>query len=99
MKRGNEDNFALHKKEEDPDGVTQRLINRFLRAKWIDAVVELPEEVNFHFTPLGKKRFRELHASMQELLNNKHDLLDGDERSELLAMVEAWIQDVEEQRD
>lgn len=71
------------------------------RAGWIDSIVEWKDEerpLDFHFTPLGKERFRAIDQMMREL-GNDPDLMSAAERSELLANVEAWIQDVEEQED
>jgi hypothetical protein len=93
------DKFILRESLPDDDKrVTEALINRFFLAGWIDAAVELPEYVKFHFTARGKERFRTLHKIIAEL---ERDLgrLNNDEQAELPEMVEAWIADVERQRD
>ena len=69
------------------------------RAGWIDAIIERRRKaLYFHFTQLGKERFRTLFEIINEL-GNERDSMNADERSEILAIVEAWIQDVEEQKD
>lgn len=91
------DTFKLHEGESEPD--YEKLIDRMCRAGWIDSVTERRDvALDFHFTPLGKERFRTLFAIMGEL-GNERDLMNAFQRSELLAVVEAWIQDVEEQED
>jgi DNA-binding ferritin-like protein len=85
-------------KGDDDKRVFETLINRFFRAGWIDAAVELPQCVNFHFTVRGKERFRALHKIIEELERDL-GLLDKEERAELPEIVEAWISDVERQRD
>ena len=83
------------------DGAMESLLTRMCRAGWIDAIIERADQdaaVEFHFTALGKKRFRQMDRIMREL-GNYADLMESDERSELLAIVEAWIPDVEEQVD
>ena len=93
-----DDDFRIREeRERNPD--FEKLINRMCRAKWIDAIVERRERaLQFHFTELGKERFRTLFEIINEL-GNEQDLMNADERSEILAIVEAWIQDVEEQKD
>ncbi len=87
--------FRLQK----PDEVFEKLVSRMCRAGWIDAIVERQgESLQFHFTALGKERFRAI-AQMIDELGNEDDLMSAGERSELLAIVEAWIQDVDEQQD
>lgn len=69
------------------------------RVGWIDAIVERRRKaLHFHFTQPGKERFRILFEIINEL-GNEQDLMNAAERSEILAIVEAWIQDVEEQKD
>ncbi len=97
MKQRHTFQFKLGR-DEDSDPVNESLINRFIAAGWIDAVIELPQCTNFHFTKLGKKRFRALHAATDELERDL-DILDKEERAELIEMVEAWIEDVNTQKD
>ena len=91
------DRIWLHR----PDEVYEKLLTRMCGAGWIDVIVERAEEdtpLHFHFTARGKERFRALVQMARELENGR-DLMSASERAELLAMGEAWIQDVEEQRD
>ena len=92
-----EDTIQLQK----PDDVFESLLTRMCRAGWIDAIIERADEdapLEFHITALGKKRFRQLDRAMREL-GNYAEVLECEERSELLEIVEAWIPDVEEQVD
>lgn len=90
-----DDRFRLQK----PDEAFEKLVSRMCRAGWIDAIVERKgDALQFHFTALGKERFRAIARMMDELGNNAN-LMSAPERSELLAIVEAWIRDVEEQQD
>jgi hypothetical protein len=84
-----------------PDEEFEKLLTRMCRAGWIDSIIEWKDEdapLHFHFTARGKERFRALDQMMREL-GNDPDLMSAAERSELLAIVEAWISDVEEQQD
>ena len=85
-----------------PDETFDKLLNRMCHAGWIDLIIERAKEdaaLQFHFTPLGKERFRALNQISRELWDQHTEVMPPDECSELLAIVEAWISDVEAQPD
>ena len=97
--RDNYFSFQQPDEAELGDRTFEKLVNRMLRAGWIDRVIEAPPAaLQFHFTERGKARFRALHQVMNEL-EPARPLMNAAERSELLALVEAWIPDVEAQCD